>query len=154
MLFPRSLSLFNGLLLFFLPSWRRGIRHPLRYWETIEKRLFMQSFRVRDSGSWPSAMRASGKGLSLKEFFCCYCSLQKACYFHAHYHSSTDYYCSSCPHGGEASAIPHAIGRQSKIVFFMQSFRVRDSGSWPSAMRASGKGLSLKEFLCCYCLQE
>ena len=116
--------------------------------------FLMQSFRVRDSGSWPSAMRASGEGLSLKESFCCYCRLRKACYSHAHTLPSSDYYRSPCPHGGEASAIPHAIGRQSKSDFLMQSFRVRDSGSWPSAMRASGEGLSLKELFCCYCLQK
>ena len=33
-------------------------------------------------------------------------------------HPSTDYYRSSCPHGGEEPAIPHAVGRHSKKRFF------------------------------------
>ena len=59
---------------------------------------------------WKKKLLLQASSASLSHVKLGFRRFQKA--FHSH--PSTDYNRSSCPHGGEASAIPHAVGRHSK----------------------------------------
>ncbi len=64
---------------------------------------------------WRKKMLLQVLTVTLSHVMLGYRRFQKA--FHSH--PSTDYNRSSCPHGGEDTAIPNAVGRHSKKRFFL-----------------------------------